>query len=289
VFTPRRGRGTAAGGDARWNFAYPSTPRSGTARSLPVSTASWSRSSRPDTAYGQIFTSKTPERRADPDWLKFRASPRARNQDRQWAFSNYAGSGGRPGKDQSPGHAHQACPCPDRRRESLLTLSRESALRRRPALYAAMLARAGSSAQSVVENWSGLGRGVTVTAGGATEATLPTQAPIPGRRGLGRPESSGAPDVWVRLSPGLHPGAGGLDHRFFTHGHGRVRARVDCLTWFTLTETQRERMVDVHWAPTEGSSSLVAIPFGRWTGPRRSPTDQGPFQTRHVNMALSAT
>jgi GTP pyrophosphokinase len=46
---------------------------------------------------------------------------------------------------------------------------------------------------------------------------------------------------------------------FVTHGHGVSVHRVDCVNMQHLTQTQRERMVDVHWAPSDGAVFLVAI------------------------------
>jgi Guanosine polyphosphate pyrophosphohydrolases/synthetases len=65
--------------------------------------------------------------------------------------------------------------------------------------------------------------------------------------------------VWVRLSRCCTPVPGDEIIGFVTHGHGVSVHRVDCVNLVHLTDTQRERMVDVHWAPTEGSVFLVAI------------------------------
>jgi GTP pyrophosphokinase len=46
---------------------------------------------------------------------------------------------------------------------------------------------------------------------------------------------------------------------FVTHGHGVSVHRTDCVNVQHLTETQRERMVPVHWAPNDGTVFLVAI------------------------------
>ena len=46
---------------------------------------------------------------------------------------------------------------------------------------------------------------------------------------------------------------------FVTHGHGVSVHRVDCVNIVHLNGIQQERMVEVHWAPTDGSVFLVAI------------------------------
>jgi GTP pyrophosphokinase len=72
-------------------------------------------------------------------------------------------------------------------------------------------------------------------------------------------EVEGAPDVWVRLSKCCTPVPGDEIAGFVTHGHGVSVHRADCVNMQHLTQTQRERMVGVHWAPSDGSVFLVAI------------------------------
>jgi GTP pyrophosphokinase len=64
--------------------------------------------------------------------------------------------------------------------------------------------------------------------------------------------------------------------------------RVDCVNLVHLTETQRERMVDVHWSPTEGSVFLVAIQVEALDRTRLLSDVTRVLSDQHVNI-LSAT
>ena len=120
------------------------------------------------------------------------------------------------------------------------------------------------------------------------EATLLTKAPQPRTSGDSGVEVSGAPDVWVRLSRCCTPVPGDEIIGFVTHGHGVSVHRVDCVNLVHLTETQRERMVDVHWAPTEGSVFLVAIQVEALDRTRLLSDVSRVLSDQHVNI-LSAT
>ncbi|HEX4659462.1 MAG TPA: ACT domain-containing protein, partial [Streptosporangiaceae bacterium] len=62
-----------------------------------------------------------------------------------------------------------------------------------------------------------------------------------------------------RLSRCCTPVPGDEITGFVTHGHGVSVHRNDCVNIAHLSDTQKERLVSVHWAPTEGSVFLVAI------------------------------
>src|SRR5262249_52222606 len=94
------------------------------------------------------------------------------------------------------------------------------------------------------------------------ETTLPARAaraPRPYAPADVGVEVDGAPDVWVRLSKCCTPVPGDEIAGFVTHGHGVSVHRADCVNLQHLTETQRERMVHVAWAPTQGSAGLAAV------------------------------
>ena len=64
--------------------------------------------------------------------------------------------------------------------------------------------------------------------------------------------------------------------------------RVDCVNLAHLTGTQRERMVDVHWSPTEGSVFLVAIQVEALDRTRLLSDVTRVLSDQHVNI-MSAT
>jgi guanosine-3',5'-bis(diphosphate) 3'-pyrophosphohydrolase len=236
----------------------------------------------------EIFTSKAPEAGPSRDWLKFVQSPRARNKIRQWFSKERREAAVDAGKDQIA-RAMRKQSLPLQRlaaADSLLNLARDLRYTDVSALYAAV-GEGRVSAQSVVEKLvrsiGGLGAQEELA-----EATLPTKAPQPRAPGDSGVEVSGAPDVWVRLSRCCTPVPGDEIIGFVTHGHGVSVHRVDCVNLAHLSETQRERMVDVHWSPTEGSVFLVAIQVEALDRTRLLSDVTRVLSDQHVNI-LSAT
>ena len=237
----------------------------------------------------EIFTSKAPEAGPSRDWLKFVQSPRARNKIRQWFSKERREAAVDAGKDQIA-RAMRKQGLPLQRlaaADSLLNLARDLHYTDVSALYAAV-GEGRVSAQSVVEK---LVRSVGGLAGAQedlAEATLPTKAPQPRTSGDSGVEVNGAPDVWVRLSRCCTPVPGDEIIGFVTHGHGVSVHRVDCVNLAHLSETQQERMVDVHWAPTDGSVFLVAIQVEALDRTRLLSDVTRVLSDQHVNI-LSAT
>ena len=241
----------------------------------------------------EIFTSKAPEgvgSGPSRDWLKFVQSPRARNKIRQWFSKERREAAVDAGKDQIA-RAMRKQSLPLQRlaaADSLLNLARDLHYTDVSALYAAV-GEGRVSAQSVVEK---LAKSVGGLAGtqddDLAEAAMPTKAPQPRTSGDSGVEVNGAPDVWVRLSRCCTPVPGDEIIGFVTHGHGVSVHRVDCVNLIHLTETQRERMVDVHWAPTEGSVFLVAIQVEALDRTRLLSDVTRVLSDQHVNI-LSAT
>ena len=238
----------------------------------------------------EIFTSKAPEAGPSRDWLKFVQSPRARNKIRQWFSKERREAAVDAGKDQIA-RALRKQGLPLQRlaaADSLLNLARDLHYTDVSALYAAV-GEGRVSAQSVVEK---LVKSVGGLAGAQdddlAEAAMPTKAPQPRTSGDSGVEVNGAPDVWVRLSRCCTPVPGDEIIGFVTHGHGVSVHRVDCVNLIHLTETQRERMVDVHWAPTDGSVFLVAIQVEALDRTRLLSDVTRVLSDQHVNI-LSAT
>jgi GTP pyrophosphokinase len=237
----------------------------------------------------EIFTSKTPDAGPSRDWLKFVQSPRARNKIRQWFSKERREAAVDSGKDQiAKAMRKQGLPLARiAAADSLLTLARELHYADVSALYAAV-GEGRVSAQSVVEKLVRSVGGLDGAQEELDEATLPTKVPQPRTSGDSGVEVSGAPDVWVRLSRCCTPVPGDEIIGFVTHGHGVSVHRVDCVNLVHLTETQRERMVDVHWAPTEGSVFLVAIQVEALDRTRLLSDVTRVLSDQHVNI-LSAT
>ncbi|MGH3195322.1 MAG: RelA/SpoT family protein [Streptosporangiaceae bacterium] len=240
----------------------------------------------------EIFTSKAPEgvgSGPSRDWLKFVQSPRARNKIRQWFSKERREAAVDAGKDQIA-RAMRKLGLPLQRlaaADNLITLARDMRYPDVSGLYAAV-GEGRVSAQSVVEKLVRSFGGLAGAQEDLAETTLPTKAPQPRAPGDSGVEVNGAPDVWVRLSRCCTPVPGDQITGFVTHGHGVSVHRADCANLAHLTETQRERMVDVHWAPTEGSVFLVAIQVEALDRTRLLSDVTRVLSDQHVNI-LSAT
>jgi GTP diphosphokinase / guanosine-3',5'-bis(diphosphate) 3'-diphosphatase len=237
----------------------------------------------------EIFTSKAPEAGPSRDWLKFVQSPRARNKIRQWFSKERREAAVDAGKDQlAKAMRKQGLPLQRiAAADSLLDLARELRYADVSALYAAV-GEGRVSAQSVVEKLVRSIGGLDGAQEDLAELTLPTKAPQPRQPGDSGVEVNGAPDVWVRLSRCCTPVPGDEIIGFVTHGHGVSVHRVDCVNLVHLSEVQRERMVDVHWAPTDGSVFLVAIQVEALDRTRLLSDVTRVLSDQHVNI-LSAT
>jgi GTP diphosphokinase / guanosine-3',5'-bis(diphosphate) 3'-diphosphatase len=237
----------------------------------------------------EIFTSKTAEAGPSRDWLKFVQSPRARNKIRQWFSKERREAAVEAGKDQIA-RAMRKQGLPLQRlaaADTLITLARDLRYPDVSGLYAAV-GEGRVSAQSVVEK---LVRSVGGLAGAQedlAETTLPTKAPKPRAPTESGVEVTGAPDVWVRLSRCCTPVPGDQISGFVTHGHGVSVHRTDCANLAHLSGTQQDRMVEVHWAPTEGSVFLVAIQVEALDRTRLLSDVTRVLSDQHVNI-LSAT
>ncbi len=237
----------------------------------------------------EIFTSKAPEAGPSRDWLKFVQSPRARNKIRQWFSKERREAAVDAGKDQIA-RALRKQGLPLQRlaaADSLLDLARDLHYTDVSALYAAV-GEGRVSAQSVVEKLVKSVGGLAGAQDDLAEAAIPTKAPQPRTSGDSGVEVNGAPEVWVRLSRCCTPVPGDEIIGFVTHGHGVSVHRVDCVNLAHLTDTQRERMVDVHWSPTDGSVFLVAIQVEALDRTRLLSDVTRVLSDQHVNI-LSAT
>ena len=240
----------------------------------------------------EIFTSKAQEAGPNRDWLNFVKSARARNKIRQWFSKERREAAVEAGKDQiakvirKQGLPLQRLMTADTVRE----IARDLHYLDVSGLYAAV-GEGRISAQSVVTKL------VRAVGGNATaQEDLAEATPIPPRVAHRRQRSAtdsgveveGADDVWVRLSKCCTPVPGDEIKGFVTHGHGVSVHRADCVNLVHLTETQCERMVKVHWAPSEGAVFLVAIQVEALDRTRLLSDVTRVLSDQHVNI-LSAS
>jgi GTP pyrophosphokinase len=193
------------------------------------------------------------------DWLEFVASPRARNKIKQWFSKERREEAVERGKEEIA-RTMRKQGLPIQRlltSESLTTIAHEMRLPDITALYAAVGER-HASAQNVVSRLMASLGGTDSTTEDMAETVTPT------RTGRFQPHGDpgvavkGVDDVWVKLARCCTPVPGDPILGFVTRGNGVSVHRGDCTNAGALSE-QKERMVDVEWAPTKSSMFLVAI------------------------------
>ncbi|MGH3278279.1 MAG: RelA/SpoT family protein, partial [Trebonia sp.] len=241
----------------------------------------------------EIFTSKSQEAGPNRDWLNFVKSARARNKIRQWFSKERREAAVEAGKDQIA-KVMRKQGLPLQRLMSAETLKSIAAELRYPdltGLYAAV-GEGRISAQAVVTR---LVRAVSGGPGAQEDLAEVTEIPPKAPRGARSRTASdsgieveGVGDVWVRLSKCCTPVPGDEVAGFVTHGHGVSVHRANCVNLEHLSDTQRERMVAVHWAPSDASVFLVAIQVEALDRTRLLSDVTRVLSDQHVNI-LSAS
>ena len=241
----------------------------------------------------EIFTSKSHEAGPNRDWLNFVKSARARNKIRQWFSKERREAAVEAGKDQIA-KVMRKQGLPLQRLMSAETLKGIAAELRYPdltGLYAAV-GEGRISAQAVVSRVVREVNGMIGAQEDLAEVTpIPPKAPKVSRsRSTGDSgiEVEGVADVWVRLSKCCTPVPGDEIQGFVTHGHGVSVHRSNCVNLEHLSDTQRERMVPVHWAPSDASVFLVAIQVEALDRTRLLSDVTRVLSDQHVNI-LSAS
>jgi GTP diphosphokinase / guanosine-3',5'-bis(diphosphate) 3'-diphosphatase len=240
----------------------------------------------------EIFTSKSQEAGPNRDWLNFVKSARARNKIRQWFSKERREAAVEAGKDQIA-KVMRKQGLPLQRLMSAQTLKAVAADLRYPdlsGLYAAV-GEGRISAQSVVTRLVRAVSGAADAQEDLAEVTLPPKAPKALRARSASDsgiEVEGVADVWVRLSKCCTPVPGDEIQGFVTHGHGVSVHRSNCVNLEHLSDTQRERMVPVHWAPSDASVFLVAIQVEALDRTRLLSDVTRVLSDQHVNI-LSAS
>ncbi|MGH8302194.1 MAG: RelA/SpoT family protein [Steroidobacteraceae bacterium] len=240
----------------------------------------------------EIFTSKSQEAGPNRDWLGFVKSARARNKIRQWFSKERREAAVEAGKDQIAKNMRKQG-LPLQRLMSAETLKAIAADLRYPdltGLYAAV-GEGRISAQSVVSRLVRAVGGPGSAQEDLAEVTPMPKAPkAPRSRSASDPgiEVEGVADVWVRLSKCCTPVPGDEISGFVTHGHGVSVHRANCVNIEHLSDTQRERMIPVHWAPSDVSVFLVAIQVEALDRTRLLSDVTRVLSDQHVNI-LSAS
>ena len=239
----------------------------------------------------EIFTSKAQEAGPSRDWLQFVQSARARNKIRQWFSKERREAAAESGKD-SIARSMRKQNLPLQRlatADALLSIAHDLRYSDLTSLYAAV-GEGRVSAQSVVEKLVRSLGGLAGAEEDLAEAAVPTsvEAIRPHATGDSGVVVEGGADVWARLSKCCTPVPGDDIKGFVTHGNGVSVHRTDCVNFIHLAETQPERMVDVHWSPTDASVFLVAIQVEALDRTRLLSDVTRVLSDQHVNI-LSAS
>ncbi|HEY0169216.1 MAG TPA: bifunctional (p)ppGpp synthetase/guanosine-3',5'-bis(diphosphate) 3'-pyrophosphohydrolase [Jatrophihabitans sp.] len=212
----------------------------------------------------EIFTSKSETAGPSRDWLAFVASPRAKTKIRQWFAKERREDAVEAGKTALT-RAMRKSSLPMQRLlggDQLVTIARDMHLADVTALYVT-IGEGHVSAQSIVQKLVASLGGVE----GATEDLAETAIPMQTATKTTTPRRSGGDagvmvsgmtDVWVKLARCCTPVPGDEILGFITRGGGVSVHRRSCTNAGSLEE-QRDRLVEVEWAPSADSVFVVSI------------------------------
>jgi len=207
----------------------------------------------------EILTSKAQGEGPSQDWVRFVATPRARNKVRQWFARGRREDAVEQGKDDLQ-RLMRKQNVPFKRlatEEALVHVAEELKYPDLESLYVAM-GEGHVSPQSVVAR---LSRSLSGTSG---EEDVSVDVPLARPVRIGPTEVGqgvvvrGLPDVWVRLGRCCTPVPGDDIIGFVTRGQGVSVHRTDCPNVKSL-EREPERLIDVTWAEGKPTSFTVAI------------------------------
>ncbi len=237
----------------------------------------------------EVLTSKAQGEGPSQDWLKFVATPRARNKIRQWFSRERREDALEDGRDALQRFMRRQN-VPLKRlatEEALRLLAEEMKFPSLEALYVAV-GEGHVSPQSVVAR---LSRSVQ----GTTDEDV-TEVPLARPVRVGEPTSTdvtsgievpGSADVWVRLARCCTPVPGDEILGFVTRGQGVSVHRTDCPNAKGL-ESQPERLIEVSWRSGKPTTFVVAIQVEALDRTRLLSDVATVLSDHHVNI-LSAT
>ncbi len=207
----------------------------------------------------EVFTSKAESAHPSQDWLQFVKSPRARNKIKQWFAKERREDAVESGKDLIS-RAMRKSGLPLQRilgGEALPNLAKELHLADVTALYVEV-GEGRVSAQHVVQRVMAALGGAEGAVEDLAETAAPTRAPRARTQGDPGVVVRDVDDIWVKLARCCTPVPGDDIVGFVTRGRGVSVHRRDCTNAGQIL-SEPERLVEVEWAPTQGSMFLVNI------------------------------
>jgi len=208
---------------------------------------------------GDVLTSKADGAGPSRDWLSFVKSARARNKIRQWFSKERREEAIEKGKE-AIAKAMRKQNLPLQRLMSVESLTGIAGELRHPdidSLYAAV-GEGHISATHVVGRLVASFGGEEGASEDLAEATVPTRTGSRRRTGDPGVVVVGTADVWVKLAKCCTPVPGDPILGFVTRGSGVSVHRKDCTNAESLL-AQRDRLIDVEWAPSASSVFLVQL------------------------------
>jgi guanosine-3',5'-bis(diphosphate) 3'-pyrophosphohydrolase len=209
----------------------------------------------------EVLTSKADSAGPSRDWLNFVRSARARNKIKHWFTKERREEMIEAGKESlAKTMRKQGLPLQRLASvESLTGIAEELRLSGIDALYAA-IGEGNVSAQHVVSRLVASVGGEQGASEDIAEAASPVSVRRPSSRRSGDPGVvvKGMSDVWVKLARCCTPVPGDEILGFVTRGNGVSVHRRDCANADALL-AQRDKIIDVEWAPTAGSVFLVQL------------------------------
>ncbi|GAB3599253.1 RelA/SpoT family protein [Microbacterium tumbae] len=205
----------------------------------------------------EVFTSKNPDAGPSQDWLGFVKSTRARNKIRGWFTKERREEAIEQGKE-AIARAMRRQNLPLQRlmsQESFSELARQLHYEDVAGLYAAV-GEGHISTQSVIEKVTALVADEDTSTGAIDLPAMPVRESRTGDSGI---LVRGAADILVKLAKCCTPVPGDPIVGFVTRGSGVSVHRADCVNVKALGAEDKERFVDVEWAPTTKSVFRVQI------------------------------
>ena len=232
-----------------------------------------------------ILTSKAQGEGPSQDWLRFVATPRARNKVRQWFSRERREDALEEGRDALQ-RLMRRQNVPFKRlatEEALSQLANEMKFPSLDSLFVAM-GEGHVSPQSVVARLTRLVQGTTDEDTTEIPLARPVHLEQDVTSGIVVP---GSADVWVRLARCCTPVPGDEIMGFVTRGQGVSVHRTDCPNAKALT-AQSERLIEVSWRTGKPTSFVVAVQVEALDRTRLLSDVATVLSDHHVNI-LSAT
>ena len=237
----------------------------------------------------EVFTSKGEGAGPSRDWLGFVGSPRARNKIKAWFSKERREEAAERGRDDlAKSLRKEGLPQRLMSGDALVAIAADLHHSDIQALYVA-IGEGRTSASTVVARLVSTLGGQEAIDEDLAEAALPQTVERRVSRSRGDPGVTvvGAGEVWAKLARCCTPVPGDDIVGYVTTGSGVSVHRRDCVNISAMAD-QKERFVDVEWAPTAQSMFLVNIQVEGLDRARLLSDVTRVLSDQHVNILSAA-